>query len=111
MRKDCANLQGFTLQNSLKLAQQIEGILCGRNVLKRGVDEGLHAGLQCMDVDIELQKVPIKLIPRVVQQIIWLALDVIYNVVEVPKHLFQAIDVSVRLKGGELDHENISVRT
>ena len=44
-----------------------------------------------MNVDVELQEVAIKLGLVKVQQIIWLALDVIHNVVEVLDHLIQPV--------------------
>lgn len=65
------------------------------NLLEGCIDEPLQCQLQVMYVDIELQEVSIKLSPVKVQEIIWLALDVIHNVVEVLDHLIQPIQVGV----------------
>ena len=77
-------------------------MLCGADLLKGNVDEGLQGQLQIMDVDVELQKVPVKLSFVEVQQIIRLPLDVIHNVVEVLDHLVQPIQVGVLGQRGEL---------
>lgn len=77
-------------------------MLCGADLLKGNIDEGLQGQLQIVDVDIELKKVPVKLSSIEVQQIIWLPLDVIHNVVEVLDHLVQPIQVGVLGQRGEL---------
>lgn len=77
-------------------------MLCRANLLEGGVDEALQCQLQIVYVDIELQEVPIKLGLVEVQKIIWLALDVIHNVVEVLDHLIQAIQMGVLGQGREL---------
>jgi len=45
-----------------------------------------------MDVHIELQVIPVKLVARVVQQIIRLALHVIHDHVKGLQHAFQTCD-------------------
>ena len=95
-------LQRVPDQNDLKLPQQIQRMLCRANLLEGCIDETLQCQLQVMYVDIELQEVPIKLSPVKVQEIIWLALDVIHNVVEVLDHLIQPIQVGVLGQGREL---------
>lgn len=77
-------------------------MLCRADLLEGCIDETLQCQLQVMYVDIELQEVPIKLSPVKVQEIIWLALDVIHNVVEVLDHLIQPIQVGVLGQGREL---------
>ena len=43
MPQRTACLEGFTLQDGLKLAQQVQGVLCGGDVLKGLVNEALQA--------------------------------------------------------------------
>jgi len=98
----CNYLQRVSVQNCLKLPEQVQGMLCGADLLKGNVDEGLQGQLQIMNVDVELKKVPVILSSIEVQQIIRLPLDVIHNVVEVFYHLVQPIQVGVLGQRGEL---------
>jgi len=90
------------VQNCLELPEQVQSMLCGADLLKGDVDEGLQGQLQIVDVDVELKKVPVKLSSVEVQQIIWLPLDVVHNVVEVLDHLVKPIQVGVLGQRGEL---------
>ena len=95
-------LQRVSDQNYLELPQQVQRMLRRANLLEGCIDETLQGQLQVMYVDIELQEVPIKLSPVKIQEIIWLALDVINDVVEVLDHLIQPIQVGVLGQGREL---------
>lgn len=95
-------LQRVSDQNYLELPQQVQRMLRRANLLEGCIDETLQGQLQVMYVDIELQEVPIKLSPVKIQEIIWLALDVIHDVVEVLDHLIQPIQVGVLGQGREL---------
>lgn len=67
----------------------------GSDVLERRVDEALEGNLKVMDVDVELQEIPVKLILGEVHQVVWLALDIVHNVVEIFCHLLQPLDMRV----------------
>lgn len=77
-------------------------MLCGVDLLEGCIDEALQCQLQVMYIDIKLKEVAVKLSPVVVQEIVWLALDVIHNVIEVLDHLIQPIQVGVLSQDREL---------
>ena len=94
--------QTLPLQDGLELSKKVKGGLRGRGLVKGDVDEVLELRLQLMDVHVELQQIPIELVPGVLQQIVGQPLKVLGDLREPPDDALQAVDVLMLRKGGKL---------
>jgi hypothetical protein len=70
------------LEDGLKLLEEAERLLCARDIFKGRVDEALERGLELGDVDVELEKVAVEGVFAVVQEVVWLLPDVVYDINE-----------------------------
>jgi hypothetical protein len=57
------------LEDRLELLEQVQGMLCARDVLEAGIDESLQGRLELRNIDVELEEIAIKCVAGVVQQI------------------------------------------
>ena len=62
-------LERVSLEDGLKLLEQVQRMLCARNIFKAGVNEALQCRLELCNVDVELKEIAVKSVAGVVKQI------------------------------------------